>query len=198
MKKIAVVGSALSGGAAQIIDAVRTGLGSEVVAIFDNDVKASGCNVFDVPVVASSDEVESYWYRNFFDEIVIGIGGDLKEREVLYERYRMLNIPFANVIDSTAQLRTNVKIGTGNVILGNVFIGPNVKIGDNCYIISGTCINHDSKVGSHSYFSTGCVIAGNVEIGDRVRFDTGSGARAKTVIQSDQTIGAGIIVIKSN
>ena len=98
MKKLAVVGSAISGGAAQIIDAVRTKDEYEVVAVFDNDIEAIGHTIFGVPILASSLEVERYWNLTIFDEIIIGIGGDLYERESLFNKYRQLGIPFANLI----------------------------------------------------------------------------------------------------
>ena len=194
MKRLAVVGSALSGGAAQIIDAVGTHKEFVVVAIFDSDESAMGRQIFGVPVLSSSDAVREYYDLDFFDEVIIAIGGDLVERERIFIDLISLNIPLANVIDSSAQLRSNAVIGVGNVILGNVFIGPGVTIADNCYVISGTTINHDCKVGSHTYFSSGCTLAGNVVVGERVRFDTASGAKANTVIGDDEYIYPGKIV----
>lgn len=193
MKKLAIVGSSLSGGAAQIIDAVNSSCEYQPVAIFDNDLKALGRKIFDVPVIASSLEIETYWNDGFFDEIVIAIGGNLKERQRLFDCLRKLNIPFANIIDKTAQLRLGTQIGSGNVILANVFIGPLVTIGDNCYIITNTCINHESRVGSHVFFSTGCSIAGDVHIGNRVSFGTGSGAIARSNIPDDIVVKPGEI-----
>jgi NDP-sugar pyrophosphorylase family protein len=197
MKRLAIIGSALSGGAAQIIDAVSTGSEYKTVAIFDSHEGSLGTKVLDVPVVSTSNEVEKYWKRGDFDEVVIAIGGDLKERQRLFDQLRTVGIPFANVIDRKAEIRSGTKMGCGNVILANVFVGPLVSIGDNCYLISNTCINHDSKVGSHSYFSAGCVIAGYVEIGDRVRFDTASGAKARVKVRDDFNVFAGQILLES-
>ena len=197
MKRLAIVGSALSGGAAQIIDAVRTRPEYEVFAIFDNHPSSLSARILGVPVVSTSNDVESYWKRGDFDEVVIAIGGDLKERQRLFVYLQSVGIPFANIIDHTAEIRSGARIGYGNVILANVFIGPLVSIGDNCYIIGNTCINHDSKVGSHVYFSAGCVIAGDVKIGNRVRFDTASGAKARVKIRDDFSVTSGKILSES-
>lgn len=193
MKKLAIVGSSLSGGAAQVIDAAASESKYKPVAIFDNNPNALGRSVLDVPVIASSLEIEKYWNDGLFEEIVIAIGGDLKERQRLFDYLRQLEIPFANIIDKTAQLRLGSKIGSGNVILANVFIGPLVSIGDNCYIITNTCINHETQIGSHVFFSTGCSIAGDILIGNRVSFGTGSGAVARSVIPDDFAIAPGEI-----
>ena len=197
MKRLAIVGSAASGGAAQVIDAILTGPQYKAVAIFDNDESLLGKFVLSVPVIASSDKVVEYWKRHEFDEVIIAIGGNLNERQRLFDEFNFLGIPFANVIDRSAKLRSAVNIGRGNVILANVFIGPHVTLGDNCYLITNTCINHDSVVGSHVYFSAGCVIAGNVKVGDRVRFDTASGSKANIKIKDDFIVPAGKILLES-
>jgi len=197
MKKLAIIGSALTGGAAQIIDAVRRSNSYEVTAIFDNNPHSLGQKILNVPVIASSFDVYDHWKGSAFEEVVIAIGGDLSERQRLFDSLQKQGIPFANVIDPTADIRSEVKLGIGNVILANVFLGPYVTVGDNCYIITNTCINHDTIIGSHVYFSAGCVIAGSVKIGDRVRFDTASGAKAKISVNDDKTISAGKILIES-
>lgn len=195
MKKIAIIGSAISGGASQIIDAAQ-GTDCIVTSIFDRDEQLLNQNVFNVPIVGTS-EIENILYhykQNLFDCAVIAIGGNLKVRESVYNDLKSANIPLANIIDKTAQLRIGVQIGEGNVILGNVYLGPEVVIGNNCYIINNTTIQHHSVVGDHCYFSTSVAIAGRVKIGSRVRFDTASGAKADLKIDNDKFITAGMIL----
>ena len=197
MKKLAIIGSAFSGGAAQIIDAVSTKSEYRAVAIFDSDKSMQGKSVLNIPVVAASDRVEEFWRNGFFEEVIIGLGGNLIERQKFFDYLNSLAIPFANIIDRSAQLRSGTQIGKGNVILANVFIGPLVTLGDNCYVITNSSINHDSRIGSHVYFSTGCSIAGDVQIGNRVRFDTASGAKARIKVKDDFFVPAGKILIES-
>lgn len=193
MKKLAIVGSAAGGGAAQVIDAVRTRSDFDIFGVFDNDINLIGAEILGVKVVASSGDVAEYWKSRSFDEIVLAIGGDLLERQNVFKNLKALGIPFANVIDSTAQIRSGATIGDGNVLLANVFLGPFSSIGDNCYLITGTNINHHSIIGSHCYFSASCVLAGEVTVGDRVRFDTGSGAKARVTVPDDTFVAAGEI-----
>jgi len=194
-KRIAVIGSAIGGGAAQIIDALR-GTDRIATAVFDKDERAQGQTIFGAPVVGASDmpTLRQHFDAGLFDAAVIAIGGDLKERERIFHALEQAQIPTTNVIDPTAQLRSGVKIGTGNVLLGGVYLGPGVEIGDNCYIISYAGIQHDSRIGDHSYFSTGAMLAGRVIVGARVRFDTRSGARANLAIGDDCVIGAGCVL----
>jgi FlaA1/EpsC-like NDP-sugar epimerase len=50
MKRLAIVGSATSGGVAQVIDATLSGSQYKVVAIFDNDDSFLGKFILGVPV----------------------------------------------------------------------------------------------------------------------------------------------------
>ena len=194
VKRLAIIGSALAGGAVQIIDALSPSSIYKPVAIFDNDANHIGKCVSGVEVLASSERVEDFWRRGHFDEIIIAVGGDLIERERQFLHFRDLGIPLANVIDETVRLGIGASIGAGNVLLSGVYIGPSVKVGDNCYVVSNTTINHDTSIGSSCYFSSGCVISGNVKIGNRVRFNVLSGAAAKVRVYDDQVIAAGSII----
>jgi acetyltransferase-like isoleucine patch superfamily enzyme len=197
MKRLAILGSALSGGAAQIIDACLSTNSHTPVAIYDSNPAALGNSMLGVPVAGSSDDIEIAWRENKFDEIIIAIGGDLQERKALYETILSIGIPFANIIDKTAQIRTGVDIGSGNVILANVFIGPGVTVGNNCYLITNTSINHDTCIGSHVYFGPGCTVAGHVNIGYCVRFDLSSGAKAHLTVKDGSYIAPNVILTES-
>ena len=195
--RIAIIGSALGGGAAQIIDALA-GTHDVATAIFDNNEAARGAWVLGTPVVGDSAiaTISAQYARGTFDAAVIAIGGDLRERTRVFHALRAAHIPLANVVDPTAQLRSGVTLGVGNVILASVFVGPHVAIGDNCYIISQTSIQHDSRIGSHVYFSPAVAIGGRVTVGDRVRFELRSAAKTGVKIGDDCVVSAGCIVTR--
>ncbi len=195
IQRIAIIGSALGGGAAQIIDAL-VGTSNTATAIFDASEAARGQSILGTPVLGDSDidTIRDHHARGIFDAAVIAIGGDLRERERVFHALRATGIALANVIDPAAQLRSGVKLGVGNVVLAGVFLGPHVEIGDNCYIITHTSIQHDSRVGSHAYFSPAVALGGRVEVGNRVRFELRSAARSGVKIGDDCVIAAGAIV----
>jgi len=195
-KRIAVIGSAIGGGAAQVIDAL-VGTDVQATGVFDNDDRARGKDVLGVPVLGDSSlpTIAQAHAQGRFDAAVIAIGGDLRERERIFRALQQAGIPTTNVVDPTVQIRSGATIGTGNVLLGGVYLGPHATIGDNCYIINGTTIQHETIVGDHSYFSAGCGLAGRIRVGQRVRFDTGSGAKANLSVGDDAVVGAGLVLI---
>lgn len=196
LKRVAIAGSALGGGAAQVIDAIRRGFDYDAVGIFDNNEEAWGKDVDGVKVVGSSKEIVEAYRSGLFDAVVIAVG-DVVMRRDLFEVLKLKLVPFCNVIDKDAIISPSAKIGIGNVFLCHSYVGPGVTIGDNCYIITGSRINHDSQVGSHCYLSTGVSIAGRVRVGDLVKFETASGSAPDCHIPSGSTVPPGQIVIKT-
>jgi UDP-perosamine 4-acetyltransferase len=193
MSRLAIIGSALGGGAAQIIDALSGSPAYPEIIIFDRDTSAIGTTIMGAPVVDSSEKVIQWHKDGRFDSAVIAVGIPSQRAEIFY-KLSSVGVTFVNVVDPTANIRSTASLGVGNVILACTYIGPFVSIGSNNYIITNTFINHHSTVGSNCYFSTGCKLAGRVHVGDRVRFDTASGAKGDVKVPDDAIIPAGHIL----
>ncbi|MBN8418603.1 MAG: acetyltransferase [Verrucomicrobia bacterium] len=195
-KRLAIIGSAKGGGALQIIDALQDSRSLVPVAVFDSDFTMVGKSILGIPVVDSSSEVLNHFENGLFDCVIIAIG-NLEIRASLYQLLKSAGLPFANVIDSSAQIRSGVILGEGNVILGNVYIGPEVSIGNNCYIITNSVINHHSVIGDHCYLSSGVTLSGRVIVGNSVKFDMASVVKTGVKIGEGSTIEAGHIVAEN-
>ena len=191
-KRIAIIGSALGGGAAQVIDAISRGSGQIPIGVFDNHPKAINREILGVQVVGSSEDLLKAYENSVFDAAVIAIG-NLPLRKAVYEQLIAASIPLCNVIDKDAVVSQSARIGVGNVLLCHSYLGPDVIIGDNCYVITGSKINHDSRLGSHCYLSTGVSIAGRVQVGSMGKFDTASGAAPDCLIPSGSYLMPGQI-----
>jgi len=196
-KRIAVVGSALGGGASQVIDAILRGSGQVPVAIFDNNPQAINKYILGVKVVGSSEDISKAYSSNVFDEAVVAIG-NIESRKNVYDQLVANSIPLCNVIDREAVISDSAQIGHGNVVLCHSYIGPGVVVGNNCYIITGSRVNHDSCIGDHCYLSTGVSIAGRVSVGSMVKFDTASGSAPECVIPSKANLAPGQIATTQN
>ena len=194
VNRIAIIGSATSGGALQIIDALQGNDEQKVVALFDSDLSLKGKKILGAEMLDSSDNILPYFEQGLFDSAIIGVGGNLNERERIFQQLVSLKIPLTNIIDKTTQVRSGVKIGSGNVILGGAYIGPNVTIGDNCYVLNNISIQHDSIIGHHCYLSTGSIIGAHVKVGNKVRFEILSGAKSKISIEDNKVVAAGVIL----
>jgi acetyltransferase-like isoleucine patch superfamily enzyme len=193
MKRLAIIGSALGGGAAQIIEALR-GQG-ELAACFilDRDPDVIGKEIFNVPVIGATDEVILRWDRKEFDQAIIAIGGDLKERKAVYDLLVVNAIPLANVVDPDAKLGMNVTMGSGNVILNHSYLGNNVRLGDNNYILNQCSLQHDTIIGDHNYLATNVTIGAKVRVGSLNRFGIKSIVESRSVVGDSRLLKSGEI-----
>ena len=186
--KIAVIGSALAGGAVQIIDVLLEDQLASDIRIYDDNEEAQGADVLGVPVVGPCNRLSSDITDHFVDSAVVAVGS-ISPRFKLYSRYSSFPVQFPNIISSKAIISSSATLGRGNIILPGVYIGPRVIISNNNYFTVSTTINHDTKIGSHCYFSSSVAVAGRVLIGDRVRFDTASSVTADAHVHDDSLVG---------
>jgi FlaA1/EpsC-like NDP-sugar epimerase len=113
MLRLAIYGSALGGGAGQIIEALNLRENLKPIFILDRDTSAIGKVIFGVPVAGSTEEFTERWSKGEFDEAIVAIGGDLIERKKAYDLITSLNIPVANVIDPGCQVWAGCKVRSG-------------------------------------------------------------------------------------
>lgn len=185
---LAIVGSALAGGAVQIVDILLAeGLATDI-RIYDDSHEAQDKTVLGVPVVGPIERLSHDFFDKTVTAAVIAVGS-ITPRQQLYERVAALSIPFPNIISSLAVVSASASMGKGNVILPLVYLGPRVKLGDNNYLTTASIVNHDSIIGSHCYFSTSVNVAGRVRIGDRVRLDASASITADAWLPDDSLVG---------
>ena len=188
--KLAIVGSALAGGAVQIIDILLGDGLAASIRIYDDHADACNTDVLGVPVVGQIDQLFYDFLDGIVDSAIVAVGS-IDPRQKLYQRLHDKSIYTPNIVSSRAIVSASASLGAGNVILPLVYIGPRVIVGNNNYITTASVINHDSMVGSHCYFSTSVNVAGRVCIGDRVRLDTSASISADAKVLSDSLIGPG-------
>lgn len=181
--RIAIIGSALGGGAAQIIEALQNQHAAHPTLIVDKDQRAIGTSVCGIDVVSATEDLPRLWEDGRFDAAVIAIGGDLNERMRLFESFRGRGIPFANVIDPSVRTGIGFTIGAGNVILNSTYLGNRVSIGNNCYILNQCSVQHDTVIGDHNYLATNVSIGAHVKIGSANRFGIKSVVETRSVVQ---------------
>lgn len=196
-QRLAILGSAVSGGALQVIDAALTTNDLLPACIYDSDPHSHGTQVLGIPVVGSTEICLEEFKKNRFDCAVVAIGGNTKIRQLVFEKIKTQKIPLANVISQHAMISSSARFGEGNVVLPGVYIGPLVIVHDNCYFISGTTINHHTIIHSHSYCSTGVSIASHVVVGSGSRFDTASFAISRSIFKPFSVVPAGETLMES-
>jgi sugar O-acyltransferase (sialic acid O-acetyltransferase NeuD family) len=194
VERIGIIGGGSGGGALIVIDSLMRSGQARAIAVFDRDPALHGREILGVPVVGDSSLAAHWCQEGRIDAVVIAFNRDLAQRQATFEALEREGARFCNVIDSTAELRTGVALGRGNVILGRAYIGACASMCDNNFISGGVWLEHGNRLGSHCAFGPGVATSGNVTIGDRVRFGTGIFVEPGIGIGDDAVLASGAIV----
>lgn len=193
MKKLAIIGAKEF--AEQITEfALQTGE-FEVVGYYDN-IEPKGNIVNGRPVLGIVEDATEGYQEKVFDEIFIGVGYTRFDlREQFYSQLKG-KVPFANIINKTAEVSPSSKFGEGVYIGPHTTIAANTIIDDNVFVHGHCLLGHDSHIHSHSYFSGRDYMAGFCDIGERVFVGLSVCVADHIHITNDVWIGIGSIVAK--
>ncbi|MGI6091305.1 MAG: acetyltransferase [Saccharofermentanales bacterium] len=104
---------------------------------------------------------------------------------------------FPTLIDPSAIVGKNSKIGHGCVLCANVAVTTDVTIANHVHINSGSTVGHDAKVDSFVTIYPLVSISGNTHLETAVEMGTNSTILQGLFIASKCKIGAGAVVTKN-
>lgn len=128
------------------------------------------------------------------DVFVCSIGG--ASRRKCIESLLGKGAEFINLIHESARIRTNVKLGKGNVIFPFVSIGADSVLGDYNTIQSFTTIGHDVTIGDYNRIDTHVTCVGGVRIGNEVDIYTSGVINLGVEVEDGAHVGACSFVIR--
>lgn len=193
MKTLAIIGAGHLG--QQIAHYAITDNHYHKVVFFDDF--SPNTNVLGIPVIGSSNEVDSEYKNKSFDEIIIGIGyKHLEVRKQLHEKYSKL-IPFGKIIHSTSWVDKTATVKAGCVIYPACCIDANVTIEENTIMNIGCTVAHDTRVLKHCFLSPRVAVAGFVTIEEMCVIGINTTIIDNISVKSQSKIGGGTVVTKS-
>ena len=195
MKKLVLLGA--GGHCESVLDVILSRQEFDDIAILDRPEKV-GQDIFGIPIVGTDEKLAQLYAQGYrYAFITVGSIKNTDLRRRLYDLAFYAGFEFINVIDQSAILAKDVRLGKGIFIGKKAVINSGVNISDQTIINTGAIIEHNCFVGMFSHVSVGAVICGSVTIGK----DCFIGANA-TIIQEVQIgknaiIGAGSVVIEN-
>jgi sugar O-acyltransferase (sialic acid O-acetyltransferase NeuD family) len=176
----------------EILDILLSTLScGKVKAFFLDDSVPQGSDLDGVIVVGNSD-----YLKATEDSIVTIAIGNPRIRRILTQRVIEANLPFATIIDHTAQLRRNAQVGTGSILCANTILSVNAHIGEHNVVNIGATISHDVTTGPYTVISPGAIILGEVTIGEGVEIGAGAIIHPQVKIGNWCKIAMGAVVYK--
>jgi sugar O-acyltransferase (sialic acid O-acetyltransferase NeuD family) len=167
----------------------------EFVGYFD-DLVEKGTIINSFPVLGKVEDAIALHKEGVFDCIFIGIGYTRFDLRQYYYELLKGKVPFATIIDPTAELGRDVQIGEGVYVGRNAIIDDETIIEDNVFIHRNNMVGHNSIVHKHSYLSGLDHMAGFCDIGKRVFIGLSVCVADHVSICDDVWVGIGCIVAK--
>jgi sugar O-acyltransferase (sialic acid O-acetyltransferase NeuD family) len=195
-ERVLLIGGA-SGAGGIAMDAIARTMHQRAAGIIDNNSKTHGQVIGGVPVLGDRSSISRLWAEGRFDGAVILFTDDIDERAEMFDALRRDGVRMTNVIDPSVQIRSDVRIGVGNVIMANGFIAAGVEIGNNNFFASHNVIEHHSKVGDHNAFGPRCTACGRVTIGSYIRFGMHVGIEPYLSVGDRSIIASGSMLTSS-
>jgi len=110
-------------------------------------------------------------------------------------RLANFGLPLITFVHPTCQLRRNVCVGEGSLILANSILTCDIKVGRCALINLNVSIGHDVQIGDYSTLFSRIDLAGGVRLGDRVQVGSGAVIIPGRSVGSDAKVGAGSVVV---
>ena len=185
----------LGGGnvAALVIDILSRVPHQNPVAILDDNPALHNSSVLGIPVLGGFNKIQELFQNNTFDAAALAVG-ILPARQKIFDELNAKDIPFTNIIDPTAIIGVNSRMGTGNMLMAFCRLGPEAVIGDNNFLSAYVNIEHHNHMGSHCTFGPSVYMSGGVQIGSQVRFGTGIHVEPRLTIGDNAVIASGVTV----
>ena len=133
--------------------------------------------------------------KNF--EILVGVGVNVKKRDLLFEKFKKKKFKIAKLIHPDVVVEKKFTLNDGVTIFSGVKIGYNVQIFSNAVIHLSSIIEHNSVIGQSSYVAPGSIVLGDCKIGKRVFLGANSTVIQNLIVKNDIVLGAGSVLTKS-
>jgi sugar O-acyltransferase (sialic acid O-acetyltransferase NeuD family) len=194
MKNLIIIGA--SGNTLAIINSINR-INSinnnyiNVVGIIDDVVKES---FLGVDIIG---DIKSHSVRN--DSFYINGISSIKSffaKKAIIAKIKKSGAKFLTVIDPTAYISEDVKIGEGSYIGAMTYIGSFAAIGEHCIFLQNIAFNHHSVVSDFTGISSGVSILGHCSIGNCCHISANSSVNPHISILNNVVIGTASNVTK--
>jgi sugar O-acyltransferase (sialic acid O-acetyltransferase NeuD family) len=118
-------------------------------------------------------------------------------KKAIITQFKKLGAKFLTVIDPTAYISEEVKIGEGTYIGAFNYIGSFVTIGEHCIFLQNIAFNHHSVVSDFTSISSGVSILGHCSIGNGCHISANSSVNPYISISNNVVIGTASNVLKN-
>lgn len=195
MSKLVLVGG--GGHCKSVADVVKSQNRYDKVVILDKRQNV-GKRLLGYEIIGTDDMLMELSKEGITDAfITIGGIGNASIRNKLWNMLKRHHFHIPNIIDQTAVIAQDVKLGSGIFIGKNAIINSQVSIDDFSIINTAAIVEHGCKIGKLAHVSVGAVLCGNVTVQTGAFIGANSTVIQGKIIGSNSIIGAGCTIVKN-
>ena len=185
-------------------------LGTFFVVGFVDDGIPKGSKILDIPILGDLDILPKLYQEGARLAVnAVGGIGNVRIRQVVFNRLIHAGYDFPTLIHPTAFIETSANVSPGVQVFPQAYIGSDAEIGFGSIINTGAIISHECELGDIVSISPGAVLAGGVRVGEGaligmgvtvnlgvnigVGVKVGNGATVKADVPDGGIVGAGKI-----
>ncbi|MBO0461274.1 MULTISPECIES: acetyltransferase [Enterococcus] len=160
---------------------------------FVDDAKTLDEQIVGIPVIGTIDRLSRVEQKT---AVFIGVASPLIKEKIFLKLKDNNNLTFPNLIDPTAIVGLNVKLGIGNILMPYTTYTADISIGDfNMFNIHST-IGHDSQIGNYNSIYPNVNLSGYTIVGNKNEIGVGTKVIPQVSIGQGNIIGAGSVIVK--
>lgn len=171
----------------------------EVVALFDNDVRAQSICP-SVPVIIGMEGFRR-WLKTADTSsglaAAIAIGGNRgRDRELIALSLEECGINLPAIIHSDSSVSSSAVIRHGAHVLANAVVAAGTVVGPHTIVNNAACVDHECFLGIGVHIAPGAVLCGCVTVGNYAFVGAGAVVLPRIRIGDGATVGAGATVTR--
>ncbi len=147
--------------------------------------------------LGNDDVLEEYFLKGIrYAFVTLGYMGQGKNRDVLYKKLKKIGYRLPVIIDPSAVLAEDIKIGEGTFVGKNAVINAAAIVGKMCIINTGAVVEHENQIGDFTHVSVNGTLCGNVFVSEHCFIGANATVIQNIKIGSCSIVGAGSIVLR--
>lgn len=188
-----------SGGHAKVLASLIALRGGTVVALFDNNPKAT--SVLPGVQLYIGKNGFTRWRENepdssgIFGLVAIG-GAHGRDRLAVHGEFRMHDIRIEPLTHPCSSVCVTASLGPGTQILAQAVVAAGAQLGEACIVNHLAVVDHECILGDGVHLAPGATICGCAEIGSNVMIGAGAVVLPRVTIGENTVVGAGAVVIR--
>ncbi|QNH60945.1 NeuD/PglB/VioB family sugar acetyltransferase [Hymenobacter sediminicola] len=166
-----------------------------VYCLLDDDTKLQNTELFDVPVMGSTDDKELLKLLGKKCEVFVATEDTASRRSLtnmLHEEYQAVPV---NAIHQRASVSVHAWLGHGNLISANAVVVGTAKIGNGCLIGPNAVVDARADLGDYAQLGAGAILNADVTVGEQAFIGAGAIVVAGVKIGNKARVGAGSVVV---